>query len=106
MIEFNVLNATNGITMGICLPKECSHNLVNNVLTEAFKLSGLPVSIYRVVTNPQDYDFPFTWVFYFTVCLIALFTLMVAAASLLKNKVGWFKGFSLQENIKIIRSTS
>lgn len=102
MIEFNVANVTKGITMGICLPKECSNKLVTNVLSEAFKLSGLKVGIERVVTNPQDYPFEYTWVFYITMILILLFPMLVAVASLRRKREGWHKGFALQENIQII----
>jgi len=57
MVEFNVFNATNGITMGLCMPKECSNSLITTVLSQAFKASGTPISIYRVVTDPQNYPF-------------------------------------------------
>lgn len=45
LIDFNVFNATDGITMGICLPTQCSHQLVTYVLTTAFRLSGAPIAV-------------------------------------------------------------
>lgn len=45
MIEFDLYHKTKGITMGICLPKQCSNQLITTVLREAFKLSELPIYI-------------------------------------------------------------
>lgn len=84
MVEFDLAHLTKGITMGLCLPKQCSNRLVTTVLTEAFKLSGTPIYIYRVVTDPQDYQFPYHWTFYLTLLIILVFAAMVGVASLRK----------------------
>ena len=57
MVEFNLFHATNGVTMGLCLPKQCSNQLVTDVLSAGFKVSGLPIEIYRVVSDPQNFVF-------------------------------------------------
>jgi hypothetical protein len=82
MIEFDLAHLTQGITMGLCLPKECSNALVTSVLKEGFKLSGLPIYIFRVVTDPQNYTFEYGWVFYLTLFIILSFVLAVSVASL------------------------
>lgn len=102
MIEFDVMHLTKGITMGICLPKQCSNRLVTTVLTEAFKLSGTPIYIYRVVTDPQNYQFPYHWTFYLTLLILLLLAGMVAVASLRKRREGWLKGFSIQDNMSLL----
>lgn len=86
LIDFNVFNAIDGITMGICLPSECSHNLVTYVLTTAFKLSGAPIAVEKVVTDPQNIKFELGWVFYLTMFVMGLVSLLVAVASLTRKK--------------------
>jgi len=51
-----------------------------------------------VVTNPDTYVFSYDWVFYLTLAIILTLVLTVAVASLRKERKGWMKAFSLQEN--------
>ena len=96
MVEFNVFNATNGITMGLCMPKECSNSLITKVLSAAFKASGTPISIYRVVEDPQNYPFNYDWTFFLTLFLMILSILLVFVASVRNRGKGWHRGFAIQ----------
>jgi len=86
LIDFRVFNATDGITMGICLPNQCSHNLVSNLLTTAFKLSGTPIKVEKVVTDPQNIEFDYTWLSYLTISILLIILLLVSVASLMKKR--------------------
>jgi hypothetical protein len=96
LIDFSLLKQVDGITMGICLPKQCSHKLVTYVLTTAFKLSGTPIAVEKVVTDPQNIRFDFGWLFYLTLSVLILLTLLVAVASLTRKTQGWLQSFRLQ----------
>ena len=99
LIEYDFNHQTKGITMGLCLPKQCSTRLVTTVLREAFKVSGLPIEVYRVITDPDTYPFDYNWVFYVTTLILLLLTLLVAVASFRKERTGWTKGFAIQDNL-------
>ena len=86
--------------MGLCMPKQCSNSLITTVLSQAFKASGTPISIYRVVTDPQNYPFSYDWTFYLTLFLIILLVFLVFIATLRNRGKGWQKGFALQETFK------
>ena len=96
LIDFRVFQQVDGITMGICLPRQCSHKLVTSVLTAAFKLSGGTIEVEKVVTDPQNIQFDYSWLFYLTVSVLILLVLLVGVASLTRKKENWLKGFRLQ----------
>jgi hypothetical protein len=72
--------------MGICLPKQCSHNLVSFLLTEAFDLSGTPIKVQKVISDPQNIQFDYSWLFYLTVIILLLIVLLVTVSSLMKKR--------------------
>jgi hypothetical protein len=54
----------------------------------------------KVVTDPQNIEFEYTWLSYLTISILLLILLLVSVSSLMKkNKEGWLKEFRLQENI-------
>lgn len=87
-----------GLYFALCLPDECTSNMVKNSLNEAFHLSHLPFTVFSIDSDIQDYNFSFSPVFYITIAILSILTLLVLFSTFFykKFKQTNIKSFALQ----------
>ena len=94
----------NGIPpIGLCLPKECSADSVNTILTLLFKQAHLPLEVNYVAGDLDKFEYPYTWKFFVTLIIFITLVAMVLISSTVKDlrnhKI--LGGFCLQNSLKI-----
>jgi hypothetical protein len=95
------INATiTDIFGGLCLPSSCTPEGITQSLNSLLEVMGTPYKTGSVVNNIQDYSFPYTWVFYLTVAILAVLIGLVIYSTLTESKHRLLKGISLQDSLK------
>ena len=92
-----------GINSALCLPVDCSADMIKVALDTLLDKAGLPYYVATVVNDSQTYRYPFDARFFFTIFLFVMLTLLVLLASCSKSfehhpTIG---AFSVKKSIKI-----
>ena len=104
LVELGYGGVNVGIFMGVCLPQFCSPEIITSALDALFKKAQLPYEIYDVQSHIQDYQFPYTPLFYITVIIMVILACLVLLATLNHKKESkYLKCFALQETLGVLK---
>jgi TctA family transporter len=103
VIEFGSGGVDAQAFVGLCLPRQCSDGVITKSINSAFKIMGLPLNVFSIDSNTENYDFPMNWLSYLTAFILVAIGVLVFAATVRGCDRKEKEGSEIKSEIKLER---